>query len=125
MARALSVKQIEEMQKGRAEGLAVRKYLLALSGETPQVKHRDISKQLAKIKEDLDICTNPLQRVKLLQRQYDLVNGKEETEKIIDLAALEREFIAVLPGYSKRSGISKEVWMQSGVPTEVLAKAKL
>lgn len=101
----------------------MRRYLTALSGE-PEIKpQRDITKKLADIKAEIAICTSPLQRLKLLQKQYNLENGKDETEQIIDLAAAEREFAKIAKSYSERAGLVKEVWLAAGVPEDVLSNA--
>lgn len=111
------------IQKGREEGIAVRNYLLALHGEVPHRKVLNNTERLQKIKEELAICSNPLQRLKLLQRQYNLENGTASTENLIDLASLERKFIQIAKDYSERQRIVREVWEEAGVTPDVLDKA--
>lgn len=110
----------EKIKRGRDEGMAVKRYLMALAGENPSPK-RDVSKQLERIKEELQIVTNPLQRVELLRKQYNLTHDVVET--MIDLNALEKKFVEVLPDYSERTGTVRAVWEEVGVPKEVLDRA--
>lgn len=120
--KSMTADHYAKIQKGRAEGLAVRKYLEAVTGK-PSSNRRDISGQLERIKEELAIVTSPLDRLKLLKKQYNLENNIGT--QVIDLAEAEREFIQVLPSYSEREGIPREVWLDAGVPESVLDKAGL
>lgn len=119
-AKRMSPEHFEKMQKGRAEGVIVRRYLSALHGES-ETPRRDVSGQLERIQDALDKERNQLKRVQLLKRKYDLEHGTVNPSVSIDEA--EQDFIKIVNSYSERNQIVKDVWLEAGVPDSVLAAA--
>ncbi len=93
------------LASGRAQGLAVRRYLEALERNRPRRGRRPSSdslrKQLSEIEEKLQDA-DPLKRLHLVQQR-----------KIVEAAA----------EYGSRKGIDYSTWREIGVPVDVLRRA--
>jgi len=112
---------------GRAEGLAVRRYLEALeTSKAPRgrrVSEDTIQKQLGEIDTKL-AAADPLQRLHLVQQKRDLQTRLERaSDSGTDLTELEEAFIKAAADYGARKGIGYATWRESGVPADVLKKA--
>lgn len=114
------------LAEGREQGRAVRKYLEALEAQRPKRGRRrtpeSIKKRLDAI--DAEIATaNPINRLQLVQERLDLTEQLEAADDAIDIASLEKDFIAAAKGYSERKGISYAAWRELGVPASTLTAA--
>lgn len=115
---------------GREEGHAVRRYLEALEAHRPRPGRKRtaeaVARQLSQTEAALATAT-AVDRVQLLQRRIDLHAELEELRRQgqLDLGALEAAFVAALPGYSQRKGITYAAWREAGVPARVLRAAGL
>lgn len=112
---------------GRAEGLAVRRYLEALeTSKAPRgrrVSEDTIQKQLGEIETKL-ATSDPLQRLHLAQQKKDLQARLVRTsDSGTDITELQETFIKSAADYGARKGIDYTTWRESGVPAEVLKKA--
>ena len=112
---------------GRAQGLAVRRYLEALETSKGRrgrpVTGDTISKQLAAIETKL-ATAGPLQRLQLSQQKRDLQARLVRTSQpVTDLTELEEMFTRVAADYGARRGIDHATWREAGVSTGVLKKA--
>ena len=111
---------------GRAEGLAVRRYLEALEankprrGRKPNSENVDI--QLKVIEEKL-ATADPLKRLHLLQQRKTLVQRLSAVEEGVDMQELESSFVKAAAEYGKRKGITYSTWREIGVPADVLRRA--
>jgi hypothetical protein len=111
---------------GRAQGLAVRRYLEALERARPRRGRRpsvdSLRKQLTDIEGRLKEA-DPLQRLHLIQKRKEIeerLNSGSQTE---DISSLERGFVSAAGEYGKRKGIDYATWREAGVPAEVLRRA--
>ncbi len=114
------------LAEGRAESRAVKKYLEALEQNRPKRGRRrtkaSIEKRLAQIDSDMD-SASPLKRVSLIQERMDLSAELQAGEKVVDLSAYEKDFLAAVKDYSARKKISYAAWRELGVPADVLKRA--
>ena len=114
------------MAQGRADGLAVRRYLEALDAHKPKRGRKrspeSIDKRLKKIAELL-ADADPLQRLQLVQERMNLLDEKSRTESKSDLLRLQKEFVKAAGPYSHRKGITYAAWRELGVEPSVLADA--
>ena len=111
---------------GRAQGLAVRRYLEALERTRPRRGRRpsaeSLNKQLGDIQSKLKE-SDPLQRLHLIQKRKAIeerINAGSSTE---DISSLEKGFISAAGEYGRRKGIDYATWREAGVPAEVLRRA--
>ena len=111
---------------GRAQGLAVRRYLEALERTRPRRGRRpsaeSLNKQLADIQSRLKE-SDPLQRLHLIQKRKEVearINAGSSTE---DISSLERGFVSAAGEYARRKGIDYATWREAGVPADVLRRA--
>lgn len=124
-------KQVSEshkkaMAQGRADGRIVKNYLEALAQNKPRRGRRrtpdSIRQQLAAIDEALE-SADPLRRVQLVQDRIDLRNELAQLENASEVKELEKSFVDVAEGYSRRKGISYAAWREVGVPAATLKAA--
>lgn len=124
-------KQVSEshkkaMAQGRADGRIVKNYLEALAQNKPRRGRRrtpeTIRKQLATIDEAME-SADPLRRVQLVQSRIDLRNELAQLENASEVKELEKAFVSVAEGYSRRKGISYAAWREVGVPAATLKDA--
>lgn len=111
---------------GRAEGKAVRAYLEALEQHRPKRGRKrtpeSIGKRLEKISVEIEEA-DPLKRLQLIQERIDLGVELEKMETIVDITALETEFVRVAADYASRKGISSQAFKELGVPTPIIKRA--
>lgn len=111
---------------GRVEGRAVRSYLEAVESMKPRRGRKrtadSIKKRIDAIESEL-VDADPLKALNLRQERRNLYAELAGLDDKIDLAQLEKDFIAVARSYGERRGISYEVWREAGVPPDVLRQA--
>ena len=123
--RAMSAEHKKALAAGRAEGIAVRRYLETLEANAPKRGRRrtpeSIAKRLAAIDDALS-GVDPFKRLQLIQEHADLQGELAAMETSNDLSELEEAFVAAAQGYSERKGIAYGTWRKVGVPAEVLKR---
>jgi uncharacterized protein YicC (UPF0701 family) len=114
------------LAEGRTQGRAVRNYLDALEATKPKRGRKrtpdSIKKRLDAIDTEL-ADSDPLKALNLRQERRNLYAELAGIGDKVDLADVEREFVAAAKSYGQRRGISYEVWREAGVPSDVLKKA--
>jgi hypothetical protein len=114
------------MERGRAEGRAVRDYLEALRTSKPKRGRKrtpeSIEKRLAKIEDEM-ADASAIDELRLVQERRDLTDELESMGSGVDLAALEDEYVKVAKSYSERKGISYSSWREVGVTPATLKRA--
>jgi hypothetical protein len=116
----------EALAIGRDQGRSVRRYLEALEAHKPKRGRKrtpeSIQRRLDAI-EDRLLTADPLTRVNLLQERMDLQYELATKEEVVDLSALEEDFVNAAADYSIRKGISYAAWREAGVDAAVLRRA--
>lgn len=115
------------LSEGRVQGRAVRAYLEGLAANKPKRGRKrtpdSIKRRLATVEAEL-AQADPLAKLQLTQERFDL---ESELQAVggpkVDLAALEKEFVAAAAGYAQRKGISYAAFRAVGVKPAVLTKA--
>lgn len=124
----MSAQHKEALAMGRDEGRAVRRYLEALEAHKPKRGRKrtpeSIQKQLKSIEQKLD-SSDSLTRVLLIQQRMDLERELAAKEAVVDLAALEEDFVRAAKRYGERKGISYAAWREAGVDAAVLRRANV
>jgi hypothetical protein len=124
----MSAQHKEALAMGRDEGRAVRRYLEALEAHKPKRGRKrtpeSIQKQLKSIEQKLD-SSDSLTRVLLIQQRMDLERELAAKEAVVDLAALEDDFVRAAKRYGERKGISYAAWREAGVDAAVLRRANV
>lgn len=114
------------MERGRAEGRAVRDYLEALRSSKPKRGRKrtpdSITKRLEKIEADLSEAS-AIDELQLVQERRDLQAELESMDAGVDLAELEDKFVQVAQAYGERKGISYASWREVGVSAATLKQA--
>jgi uncharacterized protein YicC (UPF0701 family) len=114
------------LAEGRTQGRAVRNYLDALEATKPRRGRKrtaeSIKKRLDAIEREV-ATTDPLKALNLRQERRDLQAELAGMDEKVDLAEVEKAFIAAAKDYGHRRGISYEVWREAGVSSEVLKQA--
>jgi hypothetical protein len=122
----MSAAHKEALAIGREEGRAVRQYLEALEAHKPKRGRKrsqeTIQKRLDQIEERLETA-DPLSRVHLVQERMNLQAELAAKDAVVDLAALEEDFVRAARNYGDRKGISYAAWREAGVDAGVLRKA--
>jgi uncharacterized protein YicC (UPF0701 family) len=114
------------LAEGRTQGRAVRAYLEALDANRPKRGRKrtpdSINKRLAVIDNELS-SADKLQALHLRQERRDLQQELSSMNETVDLAGVEKEFVASAKAYGDRKGISYATWREAGVEPAVLKKA--
>ncbi len=114
------------LERGRAEGRAVRDYLEALRNSKPKRGRKrtpeSIKARLDKIESELPDAS-AIEELQLVQERRDLTDELEAFDSGVDLAELESSFVEVAKSYGERKGISYSSWRDVGVPAAVLGSA--
>jgi uncharacterized protein YicC (UPF0701 family) len=114
------------LAEGRTQGRAVRNYLDALEATKPRRGRKrtteSIKKRLDAIEREV-ATTDPLKALNLRQERRDLQAELAGMDEKVDLAEVEKAFVAAAKDYGQRRGISYEVWREAGVSSEVLKQA--
>jgi hypothetical protein len=111
---------------GRAQGLAVRRYLEALERNRPRRGRRPSSDSLQRQLDDVETKlhdADPLKRLHLIQQRKSLHARLAADDGAEDLSDLEKAFIDAASEYGARKGIDYSTWREAGVPADVLRKA--
>jgi hypothetical protein len=114
------------LAEGRTQGRAVRAYLEALDANRPKRGRKrtpdSINKRLAVIDNEL-LSADKLHALHLRQERRDLQQELSAMSENVDLAGVEKEFVASAKAYGERKGISYATWREAGVTPAVLKKA--
>jgi hypothetical protein len=114
------------LAEGRTQGRAVRNYLEALAAAKPKRGRKrtpdSIKKRVDAIDEEL-ATADPLKALNLRQERRDLYAELAGLGDKVDLADVEKAFVASAKAYGDRRGINYEVWREAGVPADVLKRA--
>jgi len=123
---SITDEHLEALAKGRTEGSAVRRYLVALETHKPKRGRKrtpeSMMKRLAAVEQELKQC-DPLTRVHLLQERMDLEHALDASGDAVDMAALEDDFVRAAKTYGDRKKISYAAWREAGVDAAVLKQA--
>jgi hypothetical protein len=122
----MSAEHKQALALGREQGRSVRRYLEALEAHRPKRGRKrtpeSIEKRLADIEERLE-AADPLARLQLVQERMNLRNELASKSDVVDLTALEEDFVAAARDYGDRKGISYSAWREAGVDAAVLKRA--
>jgi hypothetical protein len=114
------------LERGRAEGRAVREYLEGLRLSKPKRGRKrtpeTIGVRLSKIEVEL-IDASAIDELQLVQERRDLKTELETIGATVDLTQLETDFAAVAKAYGERKGISYASWRDVGVSSATLKRA--
>jgi hypothetical protein len=123
---AMSEEHLQALAKGRSEGAAVRRYLVALESHKPKRGRKrtpdSMMKRLKMVEAQLPKA-DPLTRVHLLQERMDLQHALAASQEALDMQALEDDFVKAAKTYGERKKISYAAWREAGVGPIVLKKA--
>ena len=104
----------------------MRTYLDALENNRPKRGRKrtpeSMRTKLAEVEAALVDATG-IQRLEMMQQRRDLEREIEATEQVIDISALEAEFVSMAKAYGDRKGIEYSTWREFGVPAAVLKAA--
>ena len=114
------------LERGRAEGKAVKEYLEALRNNKPKRGRKrtpdSIKQRLAVIEAEL-ADASAVAELQLVQERRDLTDELESMDETVDLTELENAFVDVAKSYSDRKGISYASWRDVGVTPATLKRA--
>ncbi len=111
---------------GRAQGLAVRRYLEAIERSRPRRGRRPSAESLRKQLADVETRlkdSDALQRLHLIQKRKSIEARLNANNHGEDISDLERGFVAAASEYGRRKGIHYATWREAGVPADVLRRA--
>src|SRR5580658_7815359 len=111
---------------GRAQGLAVRRYLEALERSRPRRGRRPSADSLQRQLEEIEAKlreSDPLKRLHLIQQRKSIEERLAAGDGSEDISSLEAAFIDAAPEYGSRKGIDYATWREAGVSAEVLRRA--
>ena len=114
------------LAEGRAQGRAVRTYLDALEAHKPKRGRKRTTESMKKRLEKIDVEYaegDQLKRLQLAQERIDLQRELSAASEVVDLSALERDFVKAAKPYGERKGITYAAWREVGVPDAVLKSA--
>lgn len=125
--KKMSADHKSALERGRAEGRAVRDYLEALRSAKPKRGRKrtpdSIKNRLAAI-EDTLTDAGAVDELLLTQERRDLLAELANMSVgHIDITELENSFIRVAQSYAERKGIEYSTWREVGVPAAVLKRA--
>jgi hypothetical protein len=122
----MSAEHKAALAEGRTQGRAVRAYLEALEANRPKRGRKrtpdSIRKRLKTIETELP-SADKLHALHLRQERRDLQAELVVMDKGVDLAGVEKHFIASAKAYGDRKGISYATWREAGVSPGVLKQA--
>lgn len=122
----MSAEHKAALAEGRAMGRAVRAYLEALQANRPKRGRKrtaeSINARIAKIEAEM-ATANALKQLQLVQERMDLEQELETIDDVVDLSALEADFVSVAKEYSDRKNISFKAWREMGVSAATLSAA--
>lgn len=117
------------LERGRAEGRAVRAYLEALRSTKPKRGRRRTAEstqnRLAAI-ETAVVDASAIDELLLIQERRDLTAEFAEVNVgQVDITSLEEAFIEVASAYGERKCIEYSTWREVGVSAAVLKRARI
>lgn len=113
----------QALAEGRRQGKAVRDYLAALEAESRKPRGRKPSQTPDEIQAQIDAEPDPVKRLDLIQKRLDVEERLAAENESVDLAGLERDFVAAIKPYADRKGLSYAALREAGVPAAVLKEA--
>jgi hypothetical protein len=113
----------QALAEGRRQGKAVRDYLAALEAESRKPRGRKPSQTPDEIQAQIDAEPDPAKRLDLIQKRLDVEERLAAENESVDLADLERDFVAAIKPYAERKGLSYTALREAGVPAAVLKEA--
>jgi len=124
--RSMTDEHKAALAEGRTQGRAVRAYLEALDANRPKRGRKrtpdSIKQRLNAIDSDLS-SADKLHALHLRQERRDLQEELAAMDTSVDLAGVEKEFVAAAKAYGERKGISYATWREAGVSPVVLKQA--
>jgi len=122
---AMSDAHKEALAQGRRESRIVKSYLDALGSRRPgrPVTPDSVRERIGKIDSKLGQEGDQLRRLDLIQAKLDAEEQLASASRVVDLADIEAEFVAIAKAYSQRKGISYSAWREIGVSPTVLKTA--
>ncbi|NNE94975.1 MAG: hypothetical protein HKN24_03015 [Acidimicrobiales bacterium] len=116
----------EALSIGRKQGRVVRNYLEGLEAVKPKRGRKrtkeSVSKRISAIEAELE-SAKALHKLELVQERIDLTEELTSFDNVVDIEALEKEFIGVARDYAERRGISYAAFRELGVDAAVLKQA--
>ena len=111
---------------GRTEGKVVRGYLEALRANKPARGRKrtpdSIAKRLTAIDNEI-VSADAVKELRLVQERIDLQAELATMGTVVDMGALEAEFVKVAKAYGERTGVSYAAWRAVGIDPTVLKAA--
>ena len=114
------------LASGRAQGLAVRRYLEALERSRPRRGRRPSADSLRRQLDEIEARlrdADPLKRLHLIQQRKSIESRLAAGDGAEDISSLEDAFVDAAAEYGSRKGIDYATWREAGVPAEVLRRA--
>jgi hypothetical protein len=113
------------LAEGRRQARVVRAYLEALADRRPgrPVTPETLQTRLTNTERRLDEENDALRRLELEQQRLDLTAALEAASTVVDLEALQADFVAVAKSYGERKGVGYAAWRAVGVPASALKAA--
>lgn len=122
--RNLSPEEKQARAVASAETRAVRKYLEGLQATSARRgRRRSPQQELDAVQRQLDVESDQIRKLALIQRRIDAERRLAESSDPIDMEALESGFVKAARSYSDRRGISYKAWREMGVAAAVLGKS--
>ena len=122
-SRRMTDEHKQALTEGRRQGKAVRDYLAALEAESRKPRGRKPSQTPDEIQAQIDAEPDPAKRLDLIQKRLDVEERLAAENESVDLAGLERDFVAAIKPYADRKGLSYTALREAGVPAAVLKEA--
>lgn len=123
----MSAQHKEALAEGRRLSRAVDRYLVAIETHKPkrgrQRTKETAQRQLTEVKAKLANGARAAEKLELIQRRIDLEQELARDVTVLDLSALEKEFVAAAKPYAAKNHITYGAFRECGVAPEVLKKA--
>lgn len=125
-SRKMTQEHKDAIAEGREQARTVGKYLEALRANKPKrgrkVTEESLQRKLERIESEL-ADADALDQLQLLQQKKDIAKQLETKAPVVDLKALEADFVKVAKSYADRKGISRSTFVDVGVDPAVLKAA--
>ena len=123
----MSAEHKAALAEGRTQGRAVRAYLEALEANRPKRGRKrtpdSIKKRLQTIETELAVGRQTARPPPAAGTSRPARRARREWTRAVDLAGVEKDFIAAAKAYGERKGISYATWREAGVSPSVLKQA--
>jgi len=124
--KSLSDDHKAALSSGRTASNAVKRYLDAIEANRPKRGRKrtveTVHAQLEAIAEEIATASS-ITRLNLIQKQTNLTKELGGFDDVVDMSALEADFVAHALAYSETKGISRATWRALNVPSELLDEA--